>query len=336
MNVQDTLKQMREAMMMHRRSPKTIKSYLHWVKLFMAFIMIRPAEESREDKIIAFLTMLAVKKRVSANTQKQALCAVVYLCKRVLKVEIGDISAFARSGRPQYIPTVFSREEAAAVLDNLEGIGWLWGGLMYGCGLRLNEVCSLRLKDIDIDRRQISIKQSKGRKDRVLPLPDGLVVPLEKQLRLAKKEHEEYSRRRIPVSLPDALDRKYPNAPYELGWFWLFPAAGPIQTRTDRVVDPAWIGKLWHIHDSAVQKRIGRAIRDAGICKRAGCHTFRHSFATHWLESADSAQEVAIIRLQRMMGHTSARTTMIYLHCVKQKSDVPSPLDTLGDVRRIA
>lgn len=335
MNPDQTLKKMREDLMMKRRSPKTIKSYLHWVKLFMAFIRTRPAGELREDKIVAFLTMLAVKKHVSANTQKQALCSIVYLCKRVLKVDIGDLSGFTRSGRPQYIPAVFSREEASAVLDNLDGTAELWGYLMYGCVLRLHEVVSLRVKDIDLDRRQVSIKQSKGRKDRIVGLPERTVPLLEKQLRLVRKLHDEYSRCRVPVPLPDALDRKYPNAPYELAWFWLFPASGPVKVHPERKQDPAWIGKLWHVHDTAVQKRIGRAIRDAKITKRAGCHTFRHSYATHWLESAEGSHEIAIIQLQKLMGHSSARTTMIYLHCVKQRTDVPSPLDTLP-VRRAA
>lgn len=329
MQVEATLTTMRNTMRRQDYSPKSVKSYIFWVRRFMAFIKARPASESREDKVIAFLTHLAVKEHVSAATQKQALCAIVYLCKRVLLIELGDISAFGRSSRPAHIPTVFSRQETQRVLDKLEGIGLLWGEGMYGCGLRLAELCALRVKDIDFDRRQIYVKGGKGKKDRNVPLPERLVAPLQKQIRNQRVVWERYSRQRVPVSIPDALDRKYPTIPFEWGWFWVFPASGPVQKQDGHWQDPAWIGKLHHIHESAVQKRIGRAIRAAGITKKAGCHTFRHSFATHWLESAGSAQEVAIIRLQRLLGHSSPKTTMIYLHCIKPQSDVPSPLDTL-------
>jgi integron integrase len=325
----EALKIMREAMIMQRKSRKTIKVYLAWAAKFLVHLQATPAAQSREDKVISFLTRLAVKDHVSASTQKQALCAVIYLIKRALKKDLGDISGFTRASRSQYLPAVFSRQEAEAVLDQLDGVGWLWGALMYGCGLRLGEVCALRVKDLDIDRRQVAVKQGKGNKDRIVPMPEGLVAPLQKHLRTLRAEYERHARQRVPVSMPDRLDRKYPQAPYEWGWFWVFPASEPVKQRTDHWQDPRWIGKLHHIHDTAVQKRIGRAIRAAGITKKAGCHTFRHSFATHWLESAGSAQEVAIIRLQRLLGHSSPKTTMIYLHCIKQQSDVPSPLDTL-------
>lgn len=329
MKADEALKKIRESMMLQRKSRKTIKVYLAWATKFIAFLQSQPAGRSREDNVIAFLTRLAVKDHVSASTQKQALCSIIYLYRRALRIELGDISEFTRASRYQYIPAVFSREEAQRILDSLDGLGWIWGALMYGCGLRLGEVCALRVKDIDLDRRQITVRQAKGNKDRTLTLPDSLIEPLGKHLRRLRPIYEDYARRRIPVSLPDRLDRKYPQAPFDWGWFWVFPADGPVKVRTDRFVDPRWIGHLWHIHDTAVQKRIGRAIRAAGITKKAGCHTFRHSFATHWLESAGSAQEVAIIRLQRLLGHSSPKTTMIYLHCIKQQSDVPSPLDTL-------
>lgn len=327
MQAAETLKEMRETMMMQRKSRRTIKAYLHWVTRYMAHLKSPSAATTREARVISFLTRLAVKEHVSAATQKQALCAVVYLYKRVLRLDLGDISEFTRASRPQRLPEVFSREEAWAAIDQLEGVGWLWGALMYGCGLRLGEVCALRVKDIDIDRRQVSVRDGKGGKDRILPLPELLVAPLEKHLRRLRATYEGFTARRVPVSLPDAIDRKYPQAPFEWRWFWLFPASGPVLARTDRAVDPKWIGKLYHVHSTAVQKRICRAIRAAGIIKKAGCHTFRHSYATHWLESAEGAHEVALLRLQRLLGHNSAKTTMVYLHCIKQQSDVPSPLD---------
>lgn len=329
MKAGEIIDKMREVMRTRNNSRKSAKSYIHWVKRFIVFVKARPAEETNEDKVVAFLTHLAAGLNCSVSTQKQAMNALVYLFKRVLRKELGDISAFVRANRPKYIPTVFSREEAHAILGKLDGDGLLWGKIMYGCGLRLAEVCALRVKDIDFERREIYVKGGKGKKDRNVPLPESLVIPLQRQIRKQQPVWEMYRDKRIPVSVPDALDRKYPRIPFEFGWFYLFPASGPVEARDTHWQDPAWIGKLHHIHESAVQKRIGRAIEAAGIMKRAGCHTFRHSFATHWLESAGSAQEVAIIRLQKLLGHNTPKTTMIYLHTIKHKSDVANPLDTL-------
>lgn len=334
MKAGQVIEMLRNTMRLQRKSGKSIKAYVGWTKKFLTFSSARPAGELWEDKVVTFLTRLAVNDHVAASTQKQALCAVVYLFKRVIKKDLGDIAAFVRANRPSRIPVVFSREEVADVIDQLDGVGELWGMLMYGCGMRLGEVCALRAKDLDFDRLQITIWDGKGMKSRIVPMPEGIVVPMQKHLRNQHVTWERYADQKIPVAVPDALDRKYPSIPYEWGWFWVFPVSGPVERRTDRWQDPQWIGKLWHIHDSAVQKRIGRAIKSAGILKKAGCHTFRHSFATHWLESAGSAQEVALIRLQRLLGHGSPKTTMIYLHCIKQQSDVPSPLDTLKAERR--
>lgn len=320
MNKSQALQSMRDVLMLKRRSPKTAKVYLYWVERFIDFLPACPQSDSREQRIGKFLTMLASREKVAASTQKQALCAVVFLYKYVLRAEVGDLS-FLWSNRPKRLPEVFSREEAWAVLDRLEGDGWLWGALMYGCGLRLFEVCQLRVKDISIDRRTLTVRAGKGDKDRVLPLPEMLVPPLEKHLRRLNSTWEDFASRCVPVSLPGALDRKYPHAPFEWGWFWLFPASGPAR-------DPKWKGRLHHVHDTAVQKRIRRAIRAARVQRPASCHTFRHSFATHWLENAEGSHEIAIKRLQELMGHKDVRTTMIYLHLMGRRSDVASPLDT--------
>jgi len=319
MKREEALKRFYEAMRMLRKSPQTIRTYMDWMKQYIAFISVSPAGATREENIGRFISRLVIKKNVSAMTQKQALCAIVGFYKWVVKEPVGEL-VFTKSGRAKRLPAVFSREEAWRVLDRLNGVGWLWAAFMYGCGLRLEEVCNLRVKDIDLDRRQIMVREGKGNKDRVLPLPEMLIEPLRKHLNLLRVEHENYSKLRIAVSLPDALDRKYPEAPYSWEWFWIFPASAPAR-------DPKWGNKLWHIHHSAVQKQIGRAIRDAKINKMAHCHTFRHSFATHWLEGAEGSHEAALIRLQRLMGHSDPKTTMIYLHLIKQKSDVPSPLD---------
>jgi integron integrase len=319
MNKTEALKRYYETLRMLRRSKSTISTYMSRVDQYITFLSNCQEVATREDKIGKFLSRLVIKDNVSATTQKQALCAIVGFYKLVLKEPIGELS-FAHSSRPKFLPAVFSREEVWRMLDLLHGVSWLWAALFYGCGLRLEECCQLRVLDIDIDRRQVNVRRGKGSKDRVVPLPEMLVEPLKKHLRTLKLEHESYSSRKIPVSLPDALDRKYPSAPFSWEWLWLFPASGPCK-------DPKWGGKLYHIHHSAVQKRIGRAIRDAHIPKKAGCHTFRHSFATHWLESAEGSHEAALLRLQRLMGHSDPKTTMIYLHLLKPKTDVPSPLD---------
>jgi integrase len=191
---------------------------------------------------------------------------------------------------------------------------------MYGCGLRLEEVCQIRIKDLDIDRRMIIVREGKGDKDRAVPMPELLVEPLEKHLRIVKEKWQRFSGAGIAVSLPGRLDKKYPKAPHSWEWFWVFPASGPAR-------DPKWEGKLHHVHDTAVQKRTRRAIQSAGIAKKASCHTFRHSFATHWLEGAEGSHEIALKRLQELMGHKDVRTTMIYLHLLPRKTDIPSPLD---------
>ena len=322
MKKEEAIQKMTECMRLQRKSPNTIKTYLDWLRKYMDFLPTCHAE-THEQKLGQFLSLQVHKFNISAATQKQALCALVYLYKNTLRIELGNLD-FLRSKRSVRLPEVFSRQEVWRVLDRLEGVAWLWGAIMYGCGLRLEECCSLRLKDIDLDRRIITVRQGKGDKDRVVTLPELLVLPLEKHIRNLEQLHADFSAARVPVSLPDRLDKKYPNAPYSWEWFWIFPASAPCK-------DPQWEGKLYHIHPSAVQKAIRRAIIAARIAKKAGCHTFRHSFATHWLESAEGNHEIALKRLQELLGHKDVRTTMIYLHLIPKLENVASPLD-----RRVA
>lgn len=323
MNRTEALKRFTETMRMMRYSPKTIDTYADWVGQYIYFITTDKTASTREEKIGSFLTRLVIEKHISKATQKQALYALILFFRLILKETVGKID-FTRSSRSPRLPVVLSREECWRILDNMNGTGWLWAALMWGCGLRLEECCSLRVQDMDLDRKQVIVRRGKGSKDRVVPLPDLIIEPMQKHFRNLRREWEGYNKRRIAVALPDALDRKYPAAPYSWEWFWLFPASAP--------AGPKWGNKLWHIHHTAVQKQIGRAIRSAEIPKKAACHTLRHSFATHWLENAEGSHEAAIIRLQSLMGHSDPKTTMIYLHCLKPKTDVPSPLD----VRRAA
>lgn len=320
----DALQKLSECCRLQRKSRWTIKAYSEWLGKYIDFLVGCQAE-TVEAKLGQFLTRLVSQDKVSASTQKQALCALIYFYKRVLGMDIGDIS-FLRSRRPARLPEVFSRAEVWRVLDRLDGDGWLWGALMYGCGLRLEETSQLRVKDVDLDRRLVTVREGKGNKDRVVPLPLLLVEPLQKHLRRLEEVHANYQERRVPVSLPDRLDRKYPQAPFSWAWFWLFPASGPC-------VDPKWEGKLYHVHKTAIQKRIRRAILAAKIAKKAGCHTFRHSFATHWLEGAEGNHEIALKRLQELLGHQDVKTTMVYLHLLPKLDNVASPLDVRYEKR---
>lgn len=315
----EALTEMENIMKMQRKSKNTIKTYLDWMGKYIDFLATCHAD-TPEVKIGAFLSHTVNRFNVSASTQKQALCALVFFYKRVVKVDLGDLS-FCRANRAARLPEVFSRQEVWRVLDRLTGEAWLWAAFMYGCGLRLEECCSLRVKDVDIDRRMVMVRQGKGDKDRTVPLPELLVEPLRKHLQPLSDLHNKYAADRVPVSIPDRLDKKYPNAPYSWEWFWMFPAGGPCK-------DPKWEGKLYHVHPTSVQKQIRTAILAAKIGKKAGCHTFRHSYATHWLENAEGSHEIAIKRLQNLLGHKNITTTMIYLHCVQPKSDVVSPLDS--------
>lgn len=314
----EAMQRLDECCRLQRKSRWTIKAYSEWLAKYIDFLPGCHAE-TIEEKMGQFLTRIVTQDKVSAATQKQALCAIIYFYKRVLGMDIGDIS-FLRSPRAARLPEVFSRQEVWRVLDRLDGEGWLWGALMYGCGLRLEETSQLRIKDIDIDRRMLTVRQGKGNKDRVVPLPILLIEPLQKHIRRLEELHEGYAAQRVPVSLPDKLDKKYPNAPFAWEWFWLFPASGPCK-------DPKWDGKLYHVHKTAIQKRIRRAILAARIPKKAGCHTFRHSFATHWLEGAEGHHEIALKRLQELLGHKDVKTTMVYLHLLPKLDTVASPLD---------
>lgn len=315
----EAMQRLYEVCRLQRKSRWTIKAYSEWLGKYIDFLATCRAA-TVEEKMGQFLTRIVTKDGVAASTQKQALCAVIFFYRKVLKMDIGDIS-FLRSRRPARLPEVLSRQEAWRILDRLNGEGWLWAALMYGCGLRLEETCALRTKDIDIDRRMVMVRGGKGDKDRCVPLPEALVAPLEKHLRTLAETFDRFASQRVPVAIPDRLDKKYPSAPYSREWFWVFPAAAPPK-------DPKWGGKLYHVHPTAVQKRIRRAIIAARIAKKAGCHTLRHSFATHWLENAEGSHEVALKRLQELMGHKDVRTTMIYLHLLSTKTDVVSPLDS--------
>jgi integron integrase len=271
-------------------------------------------------EISEFLTWLATKRRVSALTQNQALNAVLFLYREVLRVNIGPMEHVPRARMPVRVPVVLSRAEVARIMKHLDGVTWTIVALLYGAGLRLQECLELRVKDIDLERQQIVIRRGKGQKDRPTVLPAAVIQPLSRHLDGARRQHlGDLARGLGRVVLPFALDRKYPNAAAEWGWQFVFPAS--------RVcTDPRWGPPTrFHLHESTVQKAVAHAARQAGITKRAGPHTFRHSFATHLIEDGYDIRTV-----QELLGHADVSTTMVYTHVVNRGPlGVRSPVDRL-------
>jgi integron integrase len=289
-----------------------------WVRRFVLFHERRHPREMGAAEIERFLEDLAITHRVSASTQNQALNAIVFLYREVLRMDAPVLAKIVRAGKPKRLPVVLSREEVRAVLDQLHGATWLVSALLYGSGLRLLECLTMRVKDVDFDAREIRIRDGKGRRDRVVPLPEKLIEPLRTHLGRVRTIHVEDLRAgHGSVALPGALATKYPNASREWGWQWVFPA-------TSRYEDPATgAERRHHLHETAVQRAVRAAVVNAGIAKHATCHTLRHSFATHLLTSGYDIRTV-----QELLGHASVRTTMIYTHVLNRGGlGVRSPLD---------
>jgi len=270
------------------------KAYVHWIKRFIFFHNKRHPTDMAETEIAQFLSSLASESHVSASTQNQALNALLFLYKEVLEKKIGLIQGVVRANRPKRLPVVLTKEEVKRILDYLENTPWLMAMLLYGAGLRVLECCHLRVKDIDFSRNQIVVRAGKGNKDRYTMLPAAVMEPLRKHLQAVKRQHEEDLKRGLGrVALPDALERKYPNAGKEWGWQWVFPATSHY---TDRLTGEH---RRHHLHETVLQKAFKEARIKAGIFKPAGCHTLRHSFATHLLEDGYDIRTV-----QELLGHS--------------------------------
>lgn len=301
-------------------SPRTADTYCDWVKRYSFFHNRRPLSDMGEVEIEAFLTHLAMTHHVAPATQNQAMNALVFLYKHIIPKSIGTIDA-VRSKRTKRLPAVFTRSEVAAVLAQLFGTEKLMAQLLYGCGLRLMECLQLRVKDLDFERMTVTVHEGKGSKDRVVMLPRPLVEPLRMHLaRLAEMQRADVAGG-IGVSLPGALCKKYPKAPFDWGWYYLFPARKVC-------TDERWASPdhplRHHLHETALQRAVKDGIRKAGIVKHAGCHTFRHSFATHLLEDGYDIRTV-----QELLGHADVRTTMVYTHVMGKGCSVKSPLEGL-------
>jgi integron integrase len=312
------LDQLRDALRSRHYSARTEKAYCGWVRRYVYFHRLRHPAEMGETEINAFLTHLAVEEDVSASTQNQALSALLFLYRHVLGGDVGDLEGVIRARRSRYLPVVMTRDEVRAVLDQLSGDKWLVGSLLYGSGLRLMECLRLRVKDVDLSRHEIIVRDGKGGKNRVTMLPTLLEVPLRDHLRAVKKSHQRdladgWGR----VLLPDALDRKYPTAPSDWRWQWVFP-----QTTRWKNTRTGEQGRH-HVHETLVQRAVKEAVGRAGVVKQVGCHTFRHTFATHLLEAGYDIRTI-----QELLGHKDVRTTMVYTHVLNRDGQgVRSPLD---------
>jgi integron integrase len=312
------LERVRLAIRARHYSPRTEKAYVGWVRRFVLFHAKRHPSEMGAEEITRYLSHLASSCRVSASTQNQALSAILFLYRDVLHVELPWLDGIVRARRPHRLPVVLSRDEVHALLSNLHGVPWIMAALLYGAGLRLLECCRLRVKDVDLSRREILVRDGKGHKDRPTVLPARVRAPLAAHLQRVSVLHaRDLTQEAGCVELPDAIGRKYPSAARELAWQWVFPAT---RTYVDRSTGER---RRHHLHESVVQRAVREAALRAGLTRPATCHSLRHSFATHLLEEGYDIRTI-----QKLLGHRDVSTTMIYTHVLNRGGrGVRSPLD---------
>lgn len=313
------LDQVSEVMRFKHYSLRTERTYREWIKRFILFHGKRHPRELGAPEVERFLSDLAVRGRVAASTQNQAFNALLFLYRQVLHQDLGRLEEVERAHRPERLPVVLTRAQVERVLAGLSGTFQLMAGLLYGAGLRLMECVRLRVKDVDFEQNQITVREGKGFKDRVTVLPASLQEPLAAHLRRVRLLHAQdraagYGR----VYLPYALSGKYPTADQEWGWQYVFPAAGLSRDPCSGLV------RRHHVNEQGLQRAFKEAVRLAGVAQPASCHSLRHSFATHLLEAGYDIRTV-----QELLGHASVLTTQIYTHVMSKPGlGVRSPLDT--------
>jgi integron integrase len=300
-------------------SPRTEEAYVYWVRRFIFHHGVRHPAEMGADEVRAFLSHLAVNQHVSASTQNQALCALTFLYRRVLDRDLGRIQEIERAKRKRPVPIVLRRDEVKALFSRLEGTPLLVCQLLYGAGLRLREGLTLRVKDLDFEKKEIHLRHAKGAKDRITMLPEGVKKALREHLAYVKQLHkDDLSQGLGRAVLPEALLRRQPSADREWISQYVFPAASHYR---DRVTGAR---HRHHVHETLIQKAVAVAVRQAGLTKPATPHTLRHSFATHLIEDG-----VDIRTVQALLGHSDVATTMIYVHVLNRRDGpkVRSPFD---------
>ena len=298
-------------------SRRTEKAYTGWIRRFIISHDKRHPKSMGHDEISSFLSHLATQRKVSASTQNQAMSALLFLYRNVLGMQLDWVN-IVRAKRPFRIPVVMTREEVRILLDSMSGTPWLVASLLYGSGLRITEGLRLRVKDLDPGAGAILVRDGKGQKDRVTMLPSSLEDPLNAHLERVRKQHQaDLEKGMGRVALPSALASKYPNAAGEWAWQWVFPATRHYVSSEDGEY------RRHHLHESVVQRAFKEAVRRIGLAKQASCHTLRHSFATHLLESGHDIRTI-----QELLGHKDVATTMIYTHVLNRGGrGVTSPLD---------
>jgi len=314
------LDQVRGKIRLKHYSIRTEQAYTDWIKRFILHFGEKHPRDMGAAEVEQFLTYLAVNGKVAASTQNQAKCALLFLYKEVLAVDLPWLDNVEQAKTPKRLPVVLNRDEIQAILSRLTGTQWLIVSLLYGTGMRIMECLRLRVQDVDVKRREILIRDGKGFKDRVTMLPTSLVAPLQAHLLKVRELHEnDLAQGKGAVYMPYALERKYPDAAKAWIWQYVFPAAKlSADPRSGEI-------RRHHVQEQAIQRAVKQAVRDADLTKAATPHTFRHSFATHLLEGGYDIRTV-----QELLGHADVSTTMIYTHVLnKGGKDVTSPLDML-------
>jgi len=318
---QQEYRDLEAAILLRNYSPRTLEAYRFWLVKFQAFVRSRPTAELAGQEVRGFLSDLAVRQRVAASTQNQAFNALLFFYRHVLRREFGQLDGVVRAKRHRYVPVVLSRSEVEALLGQLQPPYHLVGLLLYGCGLRLNECVNLRVQCFNLDSKLLTVHDGKGQQDRTVPLPGRALAEIRAQMEFVRRLHaQDLAAGYAGVFLPRQLEKKYKNAAREFIWQWFFPAA-----------NLTWIAaarerRRYHLHDSHVQGAVKQAAARAGIPKRVSPHTFRHTFASHLLLANYDLQTI-----QRLLGHSDIKTTMIYLQTVPSVTlkEAKSPLDCL-------
>jgi integron integrase len=312
------LDQTRAVLRMRHYSYRTEKTYIEWIAQYIRFHNIKHPKDMGAAEVEAFLTHLAVERNVSASTQNQALSALLFLYREVLRVDLPWLDGFSPAKKTSRLPVVLTKDEVKRILQHLSGANWLIASLLYGSGLRLQEALRLRVKDLDFGFRQIVVRDGKGAKDRLTVLPTKLIEPLQEQLKFAQKLHEQDLRRGLGrVEMPFALAAKYRGAETEWAWQFVFPSKS--LSRNPRTGKTA----RHHVSPSSLQKAFKDALRKSRVVKMASPHSLRHSFATHLLQDGYDIRTI-----QELLGHKELTTTMIYTHVLNQnRLGVQSPID---------